>query len=190
MPNPLDRLIALAVADIERATLVLNGGGSVATWRKEMERIITTQTTAAYITATAQRLGIPADSALISRARLSRAERADIARQVQDQLRFLNGFQAALGTLSPAQVLARARLYATGPRAFYSAMRWAEWEIPDRLLPGRQTCMGNCRCELTGVSDNGDGTGVLTRVMRGSENHCTECPPLAGDHVVRRRRAA
>lgn len=190
MTPALDRLIALGLADIERATLMLNGGGGVGAWRREMERIITTQTTAAYIAATAQRLGVPADSPLLSRQRLSRAERADIRRQVADQLRFLDGFQADLSRLSPAQVMARAKLYATGPRAFYYAQRWGNWEVPDRLLPGMQKCGGRCYCTIS-IADNGDGTGVLTRVMGEPESgHCNECPPLAGDHPVRRRGAA
>ena len=191
MSAALDKLIALAAADIERATLMLNSGGSPATWRREMERIITTQSTAAYIVATAERLGVPANSPLISRQRLSRAERADIQQQVRNQLRFLDGFQTALPGMSSAAIMARARMYATGPRAFYYAQRYGDWEIPDNLLPGMQTCKGNCLCRLTGIVDNGDGTGVLTRVMGGEEkNHCVECPPLAGDHPIRRRRAA
>lgn len=189
MTPALDRLIALGLADIERATLMLNGGGGVGAWRRDMERIITTQTTAAYIAATAQRLGVPPDSPLLSRQRLSRAERADIRRQVADQLRFLDGFAADLGRLSPAQVMARAKLYATGPRAFYYAQRWGGWEIPDRLLPGLQACLGNCLCRID-IRDHGDGTGTLTRTMGGTEHHCSECPPLAGDHPVRRRGAA
>jgi hypothetical protein len=188
--TPLDKLIALAVVEIERATEAMAAGGSTKAWRREMERIITTQTTAAYIAAAAQRLGVPPDSALLSRARLSRAERADIQAQVRDQLRFLDGFQAAMGDMSPAAILARAKLYATGPRAFYSAQRWLDWDIPDGLLPGRQQCGGRCYCVIS-VSDNGDGTGTLTRKMGAPESdHCTECPPLAGDHPVKRRRAA
>jgi hypothetical protein len=67
-------------------------------------------------------------------------------------------------------------------------MRWGDWEIPRELLPGMQSCMGNCKCYIS-VTDNGDGTGVLLRVMAGRE-HCEECPPLQGEHPVRRKRAA
>lgn len=191
MSATLDRLIGLALVNIQDATAALERSGNVDRWYREMERIITTQQTAAYIAATAERFGVPADSPLISRQRLSRAERADIARSVAFQLEHLREFRQAVeaGRLSPAQVAARANMYATGPRSFYFAQRWGSWQIPDELLPGMQACMGNCKCSIS-ITDNGDGTGVLLRVMGGNENHCEECPPLAGEHPVRRQRAA
>ena len=75
-----------------------------------MERAIATQHQAAYLAATAQRLKVPLDSPLLSRARLSRAERADIAAAVRGQLQYLDKFAAELaaGRLSPAQAAARA----------------------------------------------------------------------------------
>ena len=184
MSDALTKLIALGAAAIEAAT---RRGG--AKWEREMERIITTQMTAAYIAATAQRLGVTPDSALISRARLSRAERADIEAAVREQIRYLRRFAEARGGMSEAAIMARARMYATGVKAFYHAQRWGAWEIPDRLIPGRQSCLGNCKCDIS-VADNGDGTGVLTRTMGGTENHCSECPPLVGSYPVRRRGAA
>lgn len=187
----LDRLIGLSLVAIRDATAALERGGSAAAWERAMERALTTAHTAAYVVATAERLGVRPDSPLISRQRLSRAERADIAAAVRRQMEYLRGFAAALPGLSPAQVRARADLYGPSIKAFYYAQRWGDWEIPDRLLPGMQTCMGNCLCRLTDVRDNGDGTGVVTRVMEGDEQgHCDECPPLAGDHPVKRRRAA
>jgi hypothetical protein len=187
----LDRLIGLALVSIEGATAGIERGGSLERWYRDMERIITTQQTAAYIAATAERLRVPPDSPLLSRSRLSRAEKQDIARSVENQLRYLRGFRQAIeaGELTPAQLAARANMYATGARTFYNEMRWGDWEIPRELLPGMQTCMGRCRCSVS-VTDNGDGTGVLLRVMGGTENHCEECPPLAGEHPVRRKRAA
>lgn len=183
MPT-LDRLIALAAVAMADAT---TAGGP--RWSAEMERLLMQGHTAAYIAATAERLGVPADSPLISRQRLSRIERQDIQAAVQRQLQYLKGFAAARPGLSEAAALARARMYASSVKPFYYAQRWAGWEIPDRLLPGMQTCLGNCKCRLLDVQDNGDGTGVLTRVMEGTENHCTECPSLAGDHPVRRKAA-
>lgn len=186
--DALDRLIGLGVASIQDATAKLQAGGSVATWRREMERVIATQHQAAFITATAQRLGVPADSALISRARLSRAEREDIRRAVAEQLRYLDRFAAevAAGRLSPGQVAARANLYGQAIKPFYYAQRWGDWEIPDSLIPGNQQCLGNCKCFIS-ITDGGDGKGTLTRTMGGTEHHCSECPGLVGDHPIKRR---
>jgi hypothetical protein len=186
----LDRLIGLALVSIEGATAGLERGGNLDRWYREMERIITTQQTAAYIAATAERLRVAPDSPLLSRSRLSRAEKADIARSVESQLRYLRGFRQAIeaGELTPAQQAARANMYATGARTFYNEMRWGDWDIPRELLPGTAQCGGNCKCRIS-ITDNGNGTGVLLRVMAGRE-HCEECPPLAGEHPVQRKRAA
>lgn len=188
-PDPLDRLIGLNLAAIQASTRDYLASGNLDRWRREMERHLTTAHTAAYITATAQRLNIPPDSALISRNRLSRAEKADIRAAVDRQLQYLSGFVSAIqsGEMSDRAIAARANLYGPSIKPFYYQQRWGDWEIPDNLLPGNQQCLGNCLCRLTGILDNGDGTGVLTREMGGTEQHCSECPPLAGDWPVKRR---
>jgi hypothetical protein len=188
--DALERLIGLSLVGIQGATGKLTAGGPLKAWRAEMERTIATAYQATYITATAQRLGVPADSPLISRSRLSRAEREDIRRAVAGQLAYLDRFAAdvAAGKLSPAQIAARANLYGPALKSFYYAQRYGEWEIPSQLLPGNNACLGNCRCTGSITADNGDGTGVWTRVL-GGELHCDECPRLAGDHPVKRRRA-
>lgn len=190
--TPLDRLIGLHLAAIQTATAAQLEGGSLKAWQSAMEKAISTAYTAAYITAAAERLGVPPDSPLISRQRLSRAERADIARAVDRQLQYLRGFaiDIAAGKLSPAQIAARANLYGPAIRAFYYQQRWGAWDIPQDLIPGNQACRSNCKCSIS-VADNGDGTGLLTRVMGGNEvNHCTECPDLEGSYPVQRKRAA
>lgn len=189
-PDALTRLVALGQARIGEVTARLAAGGTVAAWRREMERAIATAHQAALITATAQRLGVGADSALISGPRLSRAERADVTAAVCVQLAYLDRFAAevAAGRLSDAQIAARANLYAGAVREFYYRQRWGAWEIPDVLLPGTAECLGNCKCTIS-ISDNGDGTGVLTRVMGAAEQHCKTCPTLQGDHPVKRRAA-
>ena len=186
--SAVDRLIGLALVAIGDATAAYEANGNIRAWERAMERAIRTASQAAYITATAERLNIRPDSPLISQARLSRTERQDIQRNINAQSAYLRGFVEAVkaGELSPAQIAARANLYAAGTiRTFYYQMRYGDWEIPDRLLPGQQACMGNCRCTIS-IRDNGDGTGVLTRTL-GGERHCKECPPLAGDHPVKRR---
>lgn len=188
--DTLDRLIGLNLASIQASTRDLIASGNVDRWQREMREHLLRAHTAAYIAATAERLNIPANSPLISRQRLSRAEKQDIQAAVNRQLEYLSGFVIDIrsGDMSPAAIAARANLYAPSIRPFYYQQRWGDWEIPDRLLPGLQSCLGNCRCSLLDVRDNGDGTGVLTRVMGATEHHCKECPPLAGDWPVRRRR--
>lgn len=189
MPT-LDRLIGLSLAAIDDATRALNAGGSAAAWEAAMTKALTTAHTAAFIAATAERLGVAPDSPLISRSRLSRAERADINAAVAKQVQYLKGFRGDLGRLSERAIAARAALYGPSFQAFYHQQRWADWEIPDRLLPGNQQCGGRCNCSGSITADNGDGTGVWTRVLGAGEvNHCTECPGIAGDHPVRRRAA-
>lgn len=180
MTTPL-RLAALTATAISSAP---TGAG----WYAAMARSIAQGHTAAWLAGTAERLGVKPGGALLSERRLSRAERADIKAQVAAQLRYLEGFAAAREGMSDAAVAARAKMYAGAVSQTYYAARWGDWEIPDHLMPGNQACLGNCRCSIS-VVDSGDGTGTLTRVM-GGERHCTECPPLAGDHPVVRRRAA
>jgi hypothetical protein len=177
MPTPLDKLIGLSLVSIEAAM------GSPR-WEREMERVIRTAHTAAWLTATAERLGVR-DPGLLKRP--TRAERADIDAAVRRQLEYLRGFVAARGGMSDAAARARARLYGPAVKSFYYGQRWGDWEIPDQLLPGNQRCLGNCLCRGH-VKDNGDGTGLWVREMGGTEaNHCKECPPLAGEHPIRRR---
>lgn len=89
--------------------------------------------------------------------------------------------------MSEAAVLARAQMYAKAITQTYYEARWGTWDIPPNLMPGNQQCMVNCLCRIS-IEDNGNGTGILTRTMGGTEHHCTECPPLQGDHPVKRRK--
>ena len=153
---------------------------------KAMEAALVKGHTAAVLAAAAERAGVRPDSGLFKG--LSKAERADIKKAVAEQLQYLKGFLAAKGDMSEAAIRARAQLYSGSIKPTYYAARWGEWEIPDSLLPGRQQCVGNCLCRISEVKDNGNGTGTLTRTMGGTEQHCTECPPLEGDHEVKRRK--
>lgn len=189
--TPLDRLIGLHLAAIQTATASYLERGNLRAWQTAMEKAITTAYTASYIASAAQRLGVPPDSPLLSRSRLSRAERQDIAKAVEAQLAYLRGFVADVqaGKLSPAQIAARANLYGPAIKAFYLTQRHGDWDIPARLVPGNQQCGGRCLCDAS-VIDNGDGTGIWRRTMRGrAEVHCQECPQLEGDHPIKRRAA-
>lgn len=187
MTRALDRLIGLARVAIADATAALEAGGTVRQWERAMERAITTAHTAAYITAASQRLGVPPDSPLLSRQRLSRAERRDIEAAVAEQVAYLRKFAAQLDGLSPAAIAARAKMYASSITPFYYAQRWGEWEISLNLLPGNQKCLSNCRCSIA-IEDDGDGTGTLIRRLGAGEGSCDECPGLAGEYPIKRRR--
>lgn len=155
-----------------------------------MQQALTRGHTAATLAGLAERLGVPLDSALLSERRLSKRERADIKRVLKEQFGYLEGFRNEIdkGTLSDAQIRARAEMYGAAVRLTYQQARWGDWDIPDELMPGQQQCMANCLCRVR-VEDNGDGTGTLIRELGGTEHHCTECPDLAGEYPVQRRAA-
>jgi hypothetical protein len=144
-----------------------------------MRKAIATAHTAAYYAALKERTGVMSKG-------LSKRERAELKERVGEQLKYYERFAAAAGDMSEGATTARAQLYAGAIKTTYYATRWGGWDIPDNLIPGNQQCLGNCLCRIT-VTDNGDGTGTLTRTMGGTEHHCTECPALVGDHEITRR---
>jgi len=188
MPTDPARLAALMSDAIASATTAYTDGGSLRAYEKEMQAIIARGHAAAWISGTSERLGVPLDSPLLSQARLSRAERADIKALVSTQLEYLKGFTDAAGDMSSDAVAARAGLYAGAVRSTLYGAQYGDWDIPPELMPGNQECVTNCLCEIS-VADDGDGKGTLTRVMGGTEHHCTECPGLAGEHAVTRKGA-
>ena len=179
MPDAPLRLAALVAADLPSP--------DAKDWDAQMRRVITRGHTAAWLAGTAERLGVPLNSPLLSRARLSRAERAEIAKLVEKQLKYLKGFQDARGEMSDGAVAARADMYPGAVRATYYDAKYGDWDIPESLMPGNQECLTRCKCTIS-VADNGDGTGTLTRSLH-AENNCDECPPLAGEHEVKRKDA-
>ena len=185
MPADPLRLAAIALTALRATPSPTNVGA----WAKAMERTITQAHTAAWLVGTAERVKVPVDSPLLSQRRLSRAERADVRRAVDAQLKYLQGFVADVraGRLSEAQIAARAELYAGATRGTYYAARWGEWELPWVPGDGSSECLGRCRCSAS-VVDSGAGSGVYTWVL-GGEQHCTTCPARAGDHPVKRRAA-
>lgn len=156
-------------------------------WADEMRKVITRGHLAAWMSGTAERLNVPVDSPLLSKARLSRAERDEIKQVVDKQLEYLKGFEQQRGDMSEQAVAARADMYPGAVKATYYEARWGDWDIPADLIPGNQQCITRCLCEGH-VRDNGDGTGVWIRKLGGTEAHCQECPPLAGEHPIERKR--
>jgi hypothetical protein len=189
LPTNLDTLRAQPLTLIQPATQALANGGSIGAWRKQMELAIKRSQTAAYIAATAERLGV-SPSAIKG---LSRAERKELDERIRAQLKYLDGFVADLkaGKLTMAQATARANLYAGATKQAYYVARWGDWIIPEHLLPGNQICKTNCGCSISVKAEGEDSdTGTLTRVMGKPEKHCTECPALVGSYEVKRKRIA
>lgn len=176
--TPIDKLIAL----MERAIAGIDTKSARA-FEAAMTAILVRGHTAAFLAATATALGVSVETLK----GLSKAERADIKAAVAEQTALLATFAATWADQSDMQRAARARLYAGSIKGTYNAARWGQWALTDAMTPGKQRCRGNCQC-TTSVADNGDGTGVLTRVAEGGAHTCDECPPLAGDYNVRRRR--
>ena len=160
--NPL-KLAALMAADLPAPT--------DPQWDAKMRAVITRGHLAAWMSGTAERLKVPLDSPLLSRQRLSKAERAEIKAVVDKQLAYLRDFERARGDMSEGAITARADMYPGAVKGTYLGARWGDWEIPDTLMPGNQQCLTRCLC-TSNVEDNGDGTGVWVRKMGGTEHHC------------------
>jgi len=149
MPTNLDTLRAQPLSLIAPATQTLANGGSIAAWRREMEVAIKRSQTAAYIAATAERLGVT--PGLVKG--LSRAERKELDTRIAAQLKYLDGFAADLkqGKLTMAQAQARAALYAGPTRTTYFATRFPG--LP--FMPGEGTpCRANCKCSWDQKGDD------------------------------------
>jgi hypothetical protein len=176
--TPIDKLIALMEDAIAKLPTK-----SAQAFERQMTALLVRGHTAAYLAATATSLGVSVDTLK----GLSKAERADVKAAIDGQLPFLTNFMQSWPNLSAAQRAARAQLYAGSVLSTFNQARWGQWKLTDDMIPGRQRCAGNCGCSCS-VVDNGDGTGILTRRLGSVEHSCTECPPLAKDYDVVRRR--
>jgi hypothetical protein len=167
MPVNLDTLRAQPLTLIGPATQTLADGGSIGIWRKAMEQAIRRSQTAAYIAATAERLGT--SPRLIKG--LSKAERAELDKRIDRQLTYLDGFVADLkaSKLSPAQAQARAALYAGPTRATYYATRYSG--LPFYPCEGTE-CKSNCKC-----SWEQKGSEFYWRMA--AAEHCPTCQTRA-----------
>src|SRR5512138_1213724 len=126
----------------------------------EMRRAIATAHSAATYAAIKERTGVMPKG-------LSRAERNDLKARVAEQIKYYDRFAEQAGDMSEAAVASRAGMYAGAIKQTFYGARWGGWDIPDNLMPGNQTCLSNCLCHIS-ITDNGDGTGVLTREMGGT----------------------
>ncbi len=169
----VSKLQELAKTAIKDATQAYIDGGSKAAWDKAMQSIVTRAHVSAWLAGTSERLRIPLDSPLLSQARLSKAERADIKALVNNQLGYLKDFASAAGDMSSEAVAARANLYAGSVKGSYwkSAIDVA---LPAYPGDGSSECLGNCGCAW---EQSGDAyTWVL-----GKEDNCATCAQRAGE---------
>lgn len=164
MPTNLDTLRAQPLTLIAPATTALADGGSISAWRKAMEIAIRRSQTAAYIAATAERLGVK--PALVKG--LSRAERKELDARIAAQLKYLDGFVADLkaGKLTMAQATARAALYPGATRGTFYATRYPGLNAYPG--DGSTPCKGNCKCTLEVRG------GKVWWVLHPAE-HCSGC---------------
>ena len=161
MPANLDTLRDQPLRLIGPATDTLASGGSIGSWRREMERAIRLSQTASYIAAVKDRTGVMPKG-------LSRVERKELDARIAVQVKYLDGFAADLraGKLSPAQAAARANLYAGAVRGAYYAARY----LGLNAYPGDGStpCKGNCKCTLE------ERDGKIWWVLHPAE-HCDGC---------------
>ena len=139
---------------------------NVAAWAMSVRRALIQGHTAAHLLGLAERLQVPLDGALLSQARLSNAERVDIAKRVNAQLDYLKGFAAAVPDMSAAAIAARANLYAGAVRASYYGARYPR--LPSVPGDGSTPCKSNCKCTLEQRVD-----GIWW--VLGAAEHCIGC---------------
>jgi len=168
MPVSLDTLRAQPLSLIGPATQTLADGGSISVWRREMETAIRRSQTAAYIAATAERLGVP-PSAVKG---LSKAERKELDTRINEQLQYLDKFAQELraGKVTPQMAQARAAMYAGANRGTFYATRYPGLSnVPG---DGQTVCLSNCKCTL----DERD-KGIYWTLNAGES--CPDCVELA-----------
>lgn len=174
-------LHALGHVAIQDATQRLAAGGSVDRWEQEMARILAREHTAALIAGTAERAGVPVNPGLFRG--LSRAERAELNATVKAQLGYLKRFadDVRAGRLSPAQIAARAELYAGPARATYYRSKYPG--LGNYPGDGSTACLANCKCSLE------ERDGVIWWRLNVAE-HCGDCLTLAANSPYVRTEAA
>lgn len=173
MPTNLDTLRAQPLTLIGPATQTLADGGGIGAWRKAMEQAIRRSQTAAYITATAERLRTTPKAIT----HLSRIERKELDTRIQAQLKYLDGFVVDLkaGRLTMAQAQARAALYAGPTRSTYFATRYQG--LPFYPCEGTE-CKANCKCSWEQRGDS-----YYWRMA--AAEHCPTCQTRAAGNPYR-----
>lgn len=113
-------------------------------------------------------------------AALTRADLRTVERQIETQLRALDGWERALSDPTPrsdALAMARAQLYAGAASATFSHLQASAWGV-DALLPFHPAegtlCYANCGCHWRITRLDGDGNFDCFWV-RGKDDSCAVC---------------
>lgn len=106
----------------------------------------------------------------------------DLNGLVRGQWGYLRGFTEAIagGTLSEAQVSARAALYTSASVQAYERGRAAAWDVilPAHPGDGSTACKSNCRC-FWRLTEKADGSEVHATWTLGGAEHCADCKSRA-----------
>lgn len=182
MADPI-KIHALLQTNIQQVTEKYLESGDLNVWKQDMQEAIVKGHTAAFITGIAERsFGGKVRqflSKFIGEYALSKSDRTQLRELISNQLKFFNGFidDVLQNKLSPAQIAARANMYAGATRATYYHSQLGDWILPFYPGDGATQCKGSCRCSAR-VEDNVDGSGDYIYVL-GGENHCPDCPKRA-----------
>ena len=131
-----------------------------------MRRSIATAHTAAYYAGIKERTGVLPKG-------LSKIERAELKKQVAEQLKYYDKFASAAEGMTEKSIGARAQLYVGAIKATYGHAR--QPGLPFYPTEGSE-CMTNCRC-----SWQDDGDGSYTWVLDAKES-CATCLDRASNN--------
>lgn len=146
-PAPLTHLVDGLRDDLGRITdRHIAGQISATQWHNAALRELTDYHTAAYLTGTAERMGVREGSKLLNRGNLSQAERREIKQALTTQAAYLGKLTDAVeaGDLSPAELRARAQAYAGSVKSTYWQAKTGG-EAPFQPGEGCE-CGPNCQC--------------------------------------------
>jgi hypothetical protein len=158
---------------------LIAGEISPAEFQLDMERAIWINARAAFVAGKVALGGEPT---------LSREDERELQRWGNFQVNRLRKFVAAIkaGSLSDAQVAARARLYAGALNAPYNtgqARALGDIRLPQVPGDGKTQCKTNCRCrlrfEVTATPDGKTIVKVFWELDPQGREHCEDCVALA-----------
>jgi hypothetical protein len=162
-----DDLVGRLARDTETLARRLTGGDlSLPAWEKLMQRQVKDAHTVQWA------FGRGGRNVMTER------DREDLAALVRGQWQYLRGFSEAIagGTLSEAQIVARANLYPAASVQAYERGRASAWDVilPAHPSDGSTQCMTNCRCAWS-LRERESDHAVLATWRLGSAEHCADC---------------
>jgi hypothetical protein len=161
--GPIDWLTERLGKLVQAATdTVVAARSRASEWKATMQSLLTRYHVASYMAATGKTELLPGDIETLKAS-------------ITDQLKFLEGFadEIAAGELTPAEIAARAQIYAGGPRT--SFWMGVAGDMPLPAQPGQDTeCQSNCRCSWS-ITDLGEGNFDAYWELGGAKQHCGTC---------------